>query len=162
MRDPIVPAEAPVPAKAADPSPALSILAKTVPTLLGRKVGCLVSDGVDGEFVAELQAAVLAAGAKFQVVAPTIYGVVTAAGDVLPADHEVKGGPSVFFDAVAIVPSIEGGAKLALQSEAVNFLRDAYGPRFLPRPLLKTLVRAGYTGRKSGRGWYRYKDGKRV
>ena len=39
----------------------------------------------------------------------------------------MKGGPSVFFDAVAIVPSIEGGAKLALQSEAVNFLRDAYG-----------------------------------
>ena len=31
------------------------------------------------------------------------------------------------FDAVAIVPSAEGGAKLGLQAEAVNFLRDAYG-----------------------------------
>ena len=68
-----------------------------------------------------------AAGAKFQVIAPTVGGVVTAQGDLLEADHKVEGAPSVLFDAVAIVPSLEGGAKLALQAEAVNFLRDAYG-----------------------------------
>jgi hypothetical protein len=48
-------------------------------------------------------------------------------GEILPAGHNVEGGPSV-FDAVAILPSAEGGAKLALRAEAVvNFLRDAYG-----------------------------------
>ena len=33
----------------------------------------------------------------------------------------------MLFDAVAIIPSREGGAKLATQAEAVNFLRDAFG-----------------------------------
>ena len=127
LKSEIVPADAPVPAKAMDPSPMLSIIAKAKPTLQGRKIGCLVSDGCDGDVVAKLKAAALAAGAKFEVVAPTVYGVTTASGDLLPADHKVEGGPSVLFDAVAIVPSAEGGAKLGLQAEAVNFLRDAYG-----------------------------------
>jgi 3-hydroxybutyryl-CoA dehydrogenase len=42
-------------------------------------------------------------------------------------------------------------------------LHGAYGERFLPRPLLRQLVAAGYLGRKSRRGWHRYdKDGKRL
>ena len=86
-----------------------------------------MSDGCDGDLIAALKAAALNAGAKFEVIAPTVYGVTTAGGDLLPADHKVEGGPSVLFDAVAIVPSAEGGAKLAMQAEAVNFLRDAYG-----------------------------------
>jgi catalase len=126
LRGEITPAEVPVPAKPMAPSPMLSILAKTTPSLAGRKVGCLVSDGVDADLVAALQAAVLAAGARFQIIAPTIGGVVTSSGELLAADHKVEGGPSVLFDAVAIIPSDEGGATLALQAEAVNFLRDAY------------------------------------
>jgi catalase len=127
LRSEIVPAAAPIPAKAMEPSPMLSLLAKAVPTFEGRKVGCLVSDGSDGALIADLKAAVEGAGGKFQIVAPKIGGVVTATGDILPADHKVEGGPSVLFDAVAIVPSPEGGAQLALQAEAVNFLRDAFG-----------------------------------
>ena len=41
-------------------------------------------------------------------------------------DHKIEGGPSVFFDAVAVLPSVEGGAELALSAEAVNFVCDAY------------------------------------
>jgi 3-hydroxybutyryl-CoA dehydrogenase len=42
-------------------------------------------------------------------------------------------------------------------------LHQAYGERFLPRPLLRQMVAAGYNGRKAGRGWYRYdKAGKRL
>jgi 3-hydroxybutyryl-CoA dehydrogenase len=44
-----------------------------------------------------------------------------------------------------------------------EILYAAYGKRFLPRPLLRQLVAAGYEGCKSGRGWHRYdKDGKRL
>ena len=44
-----------------------------------------------------------------------------------------------------------------------EILHAAYGERFLPRPLLRQLVAAGYKGRKAGRGWHRYdKDGKRL
>ena len=37
-----------------------------------------------------------------------------------------------------------------------NILQEAYGPRFMPRPVLKQKVDAGHSGRKSGRGWYEY------
>jgi catalase len=123
----IVPAPAPIAAKDMEPSPMLSILAKAAPTLQGRKIGCLVSDGCDDKLVAKLKAAVEAAGAKLQIIAPTIYGVTTASGAQLPADHKIDGGPSVLFDAVAILPSDDGGAQLAMEAAAVNFLRDAYG-----------------------------------
>ena len=123
----ITPAELPVEPQDMKPSPALSILAKAVPTLQGRKVGCLVTDGTDDALLAGLRKAVEAAGATFEIVAPRIGGVTTAGGKLVPADHKVEGGPSVLFDAVAIIPSREGGAKLSTQAEAVNFLRDAFG-----------------------------------
>jgi catalase len=126
MRDPVVPAKAPVPAKPMDPSPMLSLLAKAVPTLVGRKVGCLVTDGSDAQLIAGLRAAVAKAGAAFHIVAPTVGGVVTDDGALVPADYRVDGGPSVLFDAVVVAPSAEGAHKLALEAPAVNFVRDAY------------------------------------
>ncbi len=50
-----------------------------------------------------------------------------------------------------------------LSRDVHDILYKAYGERFLPRPLLRQLVAAGYDGRKAGRGWYLYdKDGKRL
>ena len=50
-----------------------------------------------------------------------------------------------------------------LSRDVHEILHKAYGERFLPRPLLRQMVAAGYDGRKAGRGWYRYdKDGRRV
>jgi 3-hydroxybutyryl-CoA dehydrogenase len=50
-----------------------------------------------------------------------------------------------------------------LSRDVHEILHKAYGERFLPRPLLRQMVAAGYDGRKAGRGWYRYdKDGKRL
>jgi len=123
----IIPAELPVEPQEMKPSPALSILAKALPILQGRKIGCLVTDGTDAALLNGLRKAAEAAGATFEIVAPRIGGVVTADGKTVRADHKVEGGPSVLFDAVAIIPSREGGATLATQAEAVNFLRDAFG-----------------------------------
>jgi 3-hydroxybutyryl-CoA dehydrogenase len=51
----------------------------------------------------------------------------------------------------------------SLSQSVHEILYQAYGERFLPRPLLRQMVEAGYDGRKTGRGWYRYdKDGKRL
>ena len=44
----------------------------------------------------------------------------------------------------------------SLSLQAQEIMHAAYGPRFLPRPLLKQMVQAGYNGKKAGRGWYRY------
>jgi 3-hydroxybutyryl-CoA dehydrogenase len=43
---------------------------------------------------------------------------------------------------------------LSLQAQEILF--DAYGERFRPRPILKQMVKAGYNGKKAGRGWYKY------
>ena len=43
---------------------------------------------------------------------------------------------------------------LSLQAQEILF--NAYGERFRPRPLMKQMVKAGYNGKKAGRGWYRY------
>jgi 3-hydroxybutyryl-CoA dehydrogenase len=51
----------------------------------------------------------------------------------------------------------------SLSQSVHEILYQAYGERFLPRPLLRQMVAAGYNGRKTGRAWYRYdKDGKRL
>jgi catalase len=127
LRSAITPAPVAVAARDMAPSPMLSLLAKANPTFQGRKVGALLSDGCDGDLVAELKSAIEAAGGKMEIIAPTIYGVTTAAGERIAADHKIDGGPSVLFDAVAILPSDAGGARLALEAAAVNFLRDAFG-----------------------------------
>jgi 3-hydroxybutyryl-CoA dehydrogenase len=50
-----------------------------------------------------------------------------------------------------------------LSRDVHEILYKAYGERFLPRPLLRQMVAAGYDGRKAGRGWHRYdKDGRRL
>ena len=127
LTNPVEPAGTAAPVITMEPSPMLSILAKAKPTLQGRKVGALVSDGSDGALIAELKAALAKVGASLELIAPTIGGILTAGGERLPADHKIDGGPSVLFDAVAVLPSAEGGAQLALEAAAVNFVRDAFG-----------------------------------
>ena len=46
----------------------------------------------------------------------------------------------------------------SLNLQVAEILTDAYGDRFHPRPILKQIVAAGRTGRKSRRGWYRYDE----
>ena len=45
-----------------------------------------------------------------------------------------------------------------LTLDVQEILHEAYGPRFMPRPLLKQMVKAGYNGRSAGKGWYRYDE----
>jgi 3-hydroxybutyryl-CoA dehydrogenase len=47
-------------------------------------------------------------------------------------------------------------AQNSLSLSVHEIFYQAYGERFLPRPLLRQMVDAGYNGRKAGRGWYRY------
>ncbi|MEO1198665.1 MAG: 3-hydroxyacyl-CoA dehydrogenase family protein [Pseudomonadota bacterium] len=47
----------------------------------------------------------------------------------------------------------------SLSLQVQEILHDAYGPRFMPRPILKQMVRSGRDGRKANRGWFDYGDG---
>ena len=89
------------------PSPALSIILKAPKTLEGRKIGVLVTDGTDPAFVTALRTAVEKAGARLQVVAPKIGGARGKGGTIIEADHQLAGGPSIFFDAVVVAASTE-------------------------------------------------------
>ncbi len=123
---PIEPAETQVEARDMSPSPALSIIAKAPHVFDGRVVGCLVTDGVDGSLVDELRDAVSRAGGIVKIIAPKISGVRPIRGAMIEADFQLGGAPSVFFDAVVILASPEGGKTLAADSAAVDFLRDAF------------------------------------
>jgi catalase len=109
------------------PSPALSIVAKAEPTLAGRCIGLLVSDGADATLVNAAVKAAEAAGAKVKIVAERISGAQLSNGKLLPADQRVEGGPSSLFDHVAIIASDEGAQRLAGMAAAQDFVRDAFG-----------------------------------
>ena len=61
------------------------------------------------------------------MIAPKAGGVKTKQRALLPADHALSAAPSIFFDAVALLPTEEGAALLAKEAAAVDWLRDAFG-----------------------------------
>jgi catalase len=107
-------------------SDALSILKNSPGTFEGRKMGILVSDGADAAAIAALTQALGKENATWEVVAPKIAGVTLSDGKKLPAKQKIEGGPSVLYDAVAIVVSDEGAALLKEKVPARDFLSDAY------------------------------------
>ncbi|MES2897462.1 MAG: catalase [Pseudomonadota bacterium] len=121
------PAPAAVAPRDMELSPALSILAKAIPTFKGRKLGLLVGDGADAKLVKALRTAVEAEGGVVRIVAEKIGGVTLSDGSVMAVDFKVDGGPSCLFDAVAIVVDEAGGARLSGMAAAQAFVKDAYG-----------------------------------
>jgi catalase len=119
----ITPYQAPVDL---DPSPALSLVGKAKPTLKGRKIGALVTDGADGDRLEALRDALAKEGAELAIVAPKIGGVRPKSGKPLAVDMALSGAPSVFFDAVAIFASAEGIKPLLKNSAAIDWIRDAF------------------------------------
>jgi catalase len=107
-------------------SDALSILKNTPDTFKGRKIGILVSDGFDDQLVADIKAAAGEAGAMVELIGPRIAGINTADGKSMDMDHKVGGGPSVLFDAVAVIGGREGIEALAAMPPAREFVANAY------------------------------------
>lgn len=107
-------------------SDALSILKNGPKTFAGRKIGALISDGVSMDQVRALKAAIAAEGAKLEFVAPCISGITADDGTVLEIGQALAGGPSVLYDAVAILPSKDGVKTLASFPETRDFLADAF------------------------------------
>jgi catalase len=107
-------------------SAALSILNNGPASFAGRKVGAVVTDGTDADLLVALQQAVDAEGAVLELVAPKIGGVTLSDGALVPADQNIDGGPSVLYDAVVVLASVDGAALLALDAAAKDFVTDAH------------------------------------
>jgi catalase len=143
--------EMPEPATAAMPtrenlkvSPALSIMLNGPDRFTGRKVGALLTDGVDVEVFNTLKQALSNEGAEFEVIAPRVGGVKASDGSWIEASQQVDGGPSILYDAVALLPSEAGVKALMKQPAARDFVADAFAHlKFIgyvktALPLLKT------------------------
>ena len=108
------------------PSDPLSILKNTPDSFKGRKLGVLMTDGIDGALLEALIAAVEGEGGMVEKVAPQVGGVTTAGGKKVAADQKIDGAPSVIYDAVAVLASAEGAETLKEMHPAKCFAADAF------------------------------------
>ena len=108
------------------PSPALSILANPVGRFTGRRVGALVSNGANAATLKSLRRALGAEGAELMIVAPSIDGITASDGTPIVVDERIGGGPSVLFDAVAIIPGEADASTLADHPGVQAFVADAF------------------------------------
>jgi catalase len=121
------PADAAVPTRQdLDPSPALSIVERGPQRFEGRKLGILVTEGTDVALLAALKTAVTKQGATFEIVAPKVDGVKASDGSRVEADQMIDGGPSVLYDAVALLPGAAAIDALMQESTARDFVADAF------------------------------------
>jgi catalase len=108
------------------PSPALSIVRNGPRSFKGRKVGVLASDGADPGLLDTLGSALAAHGALLELIAPHIAGITLGDGSGRSVKQQVNGGPSVLYDAVAIIVSTEGAQMLLTEATAKDFISDAF------------------------------------
>ena len=120
----VTPARPPIPDLPA--SPALSISANGPVTFAGRKIGVLVTDGVDSDVLGGLRADAESQGVVVEIVAPVVGGVTGSDGSLVTVHQKVDGGPSVLFDAVVVLTSEQGVATLSGHPAARDFVTDAF------------------------------------
>lgn len=110
-------------------SPALRVIAgpRRFETLEGRSVGVLFADGSDAAELDDVIAALVEAYARPVMIAPKIGGATLNNGELRPADAQLAGSPSVFYDAVALVLAGSATVELTKDAAAVQFVMDAFG-----------------------------------
>ena len=124
LPEPIKPAKKPITDLPA--SDALSILKNGPDSFEGRKLGVLATDGADAALFKALKSAVKDAGGVVEIIAPQVGGVLASDGKKLEGDEKIDGGPSVLYDAVALLLSDEGASKLSSEPPARDFVADAF------------------------------------
>lgn len=121
------PADAAMPTRQdLEPSPALSIVERGPKRFEGRKLGILVTDGLDVALLNGLTAAIAKEKAVCELVAPKVSGVAASDGTWIEAHHMIDGGPSVLFDAVVLLTSAEAIDDLVKEATARDFVADAF------------------------------------
>ncbi len=110
-----------------EPSHALQVIGKMKDTLKGRCVCILIAEGSDGDVIKKIKDAAIEAGATVKIIAPKVGGAKLADGSKMDADGQLAGSPSVLFDAVAVILSVDGAKTLSKESAAIDFVRDAFG-----------------------------------
>ena len=108
------------------PSPALSIIQNGPNRFEGRKLGIMLSEGADAATFNALKAAIKKAGGVCEIITPEITGVNLGDGSAVAGDQMIGGGPSVLYDAVALLFGPGTGEELMQKPEACDFVADAF------------------------------------
>ena len=109
-----------------DGSAKLSIVENGPQRFEGRKLGILVSDGADAGVLKSLKAALAKEGATFEIIAPKVGGAEASDGSWIEADQMIDGGPSVLYDAIALLPGADAIDDLLQESTVRDFVADAF------------------------------------
>lgn len=121
------PADAAIPTRQdLEPSPALSIVERGPKRFEGRKLGILITDGVDAKLLKGLMDAIVKEKGVVELIAPKVGGVEASDGTLIEAKHMIDGGPSVLFDAVALLTSATAMDDLVNEAAARDFVADAF------------------------------------
>jgi catalase len=125
--------ELPEPEKAArrtltdlKPSSALSIVRNGPGNFKGRRLGVLITDGIDADLVAAVQDAIASEEANLEFVAKHVGAIKASDGSSFTAAQTISGGPSVLYDAVALLISDEGVTGLEDDPATRDFIADAF------------------------------------
>ena len=73
-----------------------------------------------------LKAALGKEGATFEIIAPKVGGAKASDGSWIEADQMIDGGPSVLYDAVALLPAAAAMDDLVQEYTARDFVADAF------------------------------------
>ena len=95
-------------------------------SIAGRKVALLVADGVDGDSLLKIHAALLAQDAVPRFVAPHIGRVVTSDGTEIEADASLENEPGFLFDALVLPNGKAGVDALSKDGHTAEFIKDQY------------------------------------
>lgn len=123
LADRIIPAVRP---RDLSPSPALSIIGKAPATLKGRKVGVLLTDGFAAPLLAALEKSVKNEKAVLFKISPKIGGAKDDSGTSVEVDGALSASPSILFDAVVLLVSEAGAARLVDEAAAVDWVSNAF------------------------------------
>ena len=108
-------------------SPALSLMALPGDGgIRSRKIALLIADGVEGESIAALQAALLDAGAVPRLIGPHLGTFQTSNGDTIEADASLENEPGFLFDALVLPDGEEAVAELSSIGQTMEFVKDQY------------------------------------
>lgn len=107
-------------------SPALSMANGRRDSIATRCIAILAADGVDGAALQTVKAALMAAGATAEVIAPRQNYILAKDDSEIPVDKSFLTAASVFYDAVYVPGGTNSVATLEACPEAVHFLNEAF------------------------------------
>ncbi len=108
-------------------SKALSLLARPGDGgIRTRKVAILIADGVVGESVTSVQAALLASGAVGRLIGPRIGPFTTAEGDTIEAEASLENESSVLFDGLVLPDGQDAVEMLDEDGRTLEYIKDAF------------------------------------